>query len=190
MTDSAVADHAASDRSSRRALLGAGVLGAALALAGSRSASAGATLPGLSDADKEIASFAIALELTARDLYDAAIEAGSSGDVWTMMREQHEAYATRIAGLAGISARLRNDDVFDALESSFATTDPLTAALDLENVAAATHIGLLEQIEGTSFAEVVAAIGAMESRHATVLGTVAGETGDALFINPATPLEA
>lgn len=190
MTDSAVADHAASDRSSRRALLGAGVLGAALALAGSRSVSAGTNTPGLSDADKELAAFAIALELTARDLYDAAIDAGSSGDVWSIMREQHEAYATRIAGLAGMSANQRDDEVFDSLESAFATADPVDAAFDLENVAAATHIALLEQIEGSSFAQVAAAIAAMESRHATVLGIAAGESGDALFINPATPLEA
>lgn len=189
MTDSAVADHAASDRSARRALLGAGVLGAALALAGSRSASAVAT-PGLSDADKELAAFAIGLELTARDLYDTAIAAGSSGEAWTVMREQHEAYATRIAGLSGRSANSRNDDVFTSIEGSFATVDPVGAAQELENVAAATHIGLLAQIEDGGFAEVTAAIAAMESRHSVVLGMLAGETGDALFTNPATPLEA
>lgn len=189
MTDSAVADHAASDRSSRRALLGAGVLGAALALAGSRTASAGTTL-GLSDADKELASFAISLELTARDLYDAAIDAGSSDDVWTAMREQHEAYATRIAGLAGLSASVRNEDVFTSLEGDFSTTDPVDAAQELENVAAATHISLLGEIDDVQYAEITAAIASMESRHSTVLGLIAGKTGDELFTNPATPLEA
>lgn len=190
MTDSAVADHAASDRSSRRALLGGGALGAALlALAGPRSVSA-ATTPGLSDADKELAGFAIALELTARDLYDAAIAAGSDGDAWTIMREQHEAYATRIAGLAGLSARLRDDDVYASLEAAFATTDPVAAARDLENVAAATHIHLLERIDDRGFAEVAAAVAAMESRHSTVFASLAGDAGDALFTNPATPLEA
>lgn len=189
MTDSAVADHAASDRSSRRALLGAGAIGAALALAGSRSATAGTTY-GLSDADKDLASFAISLELTARDLYDAAVDAGSSGDVWAVLREQHEAYATRIAGLAGLSASIRNEEIFASLEGDFATADPLDAARDLENVAAATHIELLSVIEDVSFAEIAAAIAAMESRHSTVLGLIAGESGDALFTNPATPLEA
>lgn len=93
MTDSAVADHASSDRSSRRALLGAGVIGAAFALTGARSATAAAT-PGLSDDDKALAAFAISLELAARDLYDAAIAADSTGDLWGVLREQHEAYAT------------------------------------------------------------------------------------------------
>ena len=189
MTDSAVADHAASDRSTRRALLGAGVLGAALALAGSRSASA-ATTPGLSEADEELASFAISLELTARDLYDAAIAAGSSGEAWSVMREQHEAYATRLAGLAGMPASVRDEDVFASLEADFATADPVAAAQNLENVAAATHIGLLDASDDVTFAEIAAAIAAMESRHSTLLGLIAGESGDALFTNPATPLEA
>lgn len=189
MTDPAVADHAASDRSSRRALLGAGAIGAALALAGSRSASAGTTL-GLSDADKELASFAISLELTARDLYDTAIEAGSTDEIWTVLREQHEAYATRLAGLAGMSANVRDEDVFSSLEGEFSTADPVGPAQELENVAAATHISLLGEIDDTQYAEITAGIASMESRHSTVLGLMAGATGDDLFTNPATPLEA
>ena len=189
MTDSAVADHAASDRSPRRALIGAGIVGAALALAGSRPASA-LSSPGLSDEDTALAAFAISLELTARDLYDAAIAAGSTGPAWSIMREQHESYATRIAGLSGISANTRAEDVFAALEESFSVVDPVLAARDLENIAAATHTNLLGAIEGLDFAEIVASVAAMESRHATVLGMVAGESGDALFLNPATPLEA
>lgn len=187
MTDSAVADHAASDRSSRRALLGAGV--AALALAGSRPASAGTTY-GLSDADTALAAFAISLELTARDLYDAAIAAGAADDVWSVMREQHEAYATRLAGLAGLSANFRIEGVFETLVGEFATSSPVTAAQALENTAAATHLELLNSVEDVSMVGIVAGIAAMESRHATVLGLIAGATGDALFTNPATPLEA
>ncbi|HSJ91123.1 MAG TPA: ferritin-like domain-containing protein [Ilumatobacter sp.] len=189
MTDSAVADHAASDRSSRRALLGAGVIGAALALTGTRSATAAAT-PGLSADDKSIATFAISLELAARDLYDAAIEAGSSDDLWGVLREQHEAYATRIAGLAGLSANTRNDDVYDSLVEAFSVAEPIEAAQELENVAAATHIGLLGEIEAPRFAEIAASVASMESRHSTVLGMVAGLSGDDLFLNPATPVEA
>ena len=189
MTDSAVADHAASDRSSRRALLGAGVVGAALALTGTRSVSA-AGAPGLSEDDKALATFAISLELTARDLYDAAIAAGASGDAWSTMREQHEAYATRLAGLAGIPANSRNDDVYGALEGEFATSSPVAAAQALENTAAATHLEMLNSVESGQMAAIVAGIAAMESRHSTVLGLIAGETGDALFTNPATPLEA
>jgi hypothetical protein len=189
VTDSAVADHAAPDRSSRRALLGAGVLGAALALTGARSAGA-VPVPGLTAEDTETATFAISLELAARDLYDAAIEAGSSDALWGVLREQHEAYATRISGLAGLSADARSDDVFDSRVDSFSAADPIEAAQELENVAAATHIDLLARIEDNGFAEVAAAVAAMESRHSTVLGLMAGSSGDALFSNPATPVEA
>jgi hypothetical protein len=189
VTDSAVADHAASDRSSRRALLGAGVIGAAIALTGARSANA-AAIPGLSDDDKALAAFAISLELTARDLYDAAIAAGSSDDLWRVLREQHESYATRIAGLAGLSASRRDDDVYDSLVDAFSVVDPVETAQELENVAAATHVNLLNQIEDIGFAEIAASIASMESRHSTVLGLEAGLSGDALFSNPATPVEA
>lgn len=189
MTEPAVADHAAPETSSRRALLGAGVIGAAVALAGARSSSV-ASAAGLSDADTELAAFAIGLELTARDLYDAAIAAGSSGDAWSTMREQHEAYATRLAGLSGVSANTRNEAVHAALVDAFSTADPVAAAQELENTAAATHISLLEQAESLLLAEVVAAIASMESRHSTVLGLLDGAEGDALFTNPATPVEA
>lgn len=189
MTDPAVAESPTTDQRSRRALLGAGLVGAALALAAPRTTEAGSG-PGLSDADKRLAAFAIALELTARDLYDEAVAAGSTGDAWSVMREQHEAYATRLAGLAGLSANTRDEAVFDALSDSFATTDPVEAAQHLENVAAATHIGLLADIETTSMAALVSAIAAMESRHSTVLGLLADKTGSDLFINPAAALEA
>jgi hypothetical protein len=189
VTDPAVADHAATDRSSRRALLGAGVLGAALALTGSQTASA-LSSPGLSEEDKRLAAFAITLELAARDLYQAALDAGASDEAFAIIREQHEAYATRLSGLAGLSASRRNDAVYDALEGDFATADPIIPSRDLENAAAATHTALLGEIEDTGFAEIVAAIASMESRHSTVLGLMAGESPDALFTNPATPVEA
>lgn len=188
MTDPAVAEPPTAEHRSRRALLGAGLVGAALALAAPRAAEASSG-PGLSDADKRLAAFAIALELTARDLYDEAIAAGSTGDAWSMMREQHEAYATRLAGLAGLSADTRDDAVFESLQSAFRTVDPVEAAQGLENVAAATHIGLLDSIETPSMAAFVSAIAAMESRHSTVLGLLAGRTGSDLFTNPAEALE-
>ncbi len=187
MTDSAVADHAASDRLHRRALLGAGAIGAALALAGSTPATAGST-PGLSDGDIANIGFAISFELTVRDLYDAAVDAGATGQVWTVMREQHESYAQLLAGISGISARARDDVTFDALVDGFrgGTTQ---AALDLENVAAATHIALLAEVVDPDAAAAMASFAAMESRHAVVLAGLAGDDDfDALFLNTATPL--
>jgi hypothetical protein len=187
VTDPAVADHAAPDRPSRRALLGAGVIGAALAIAGSRSVSGAA---GLSDSDEALVGFAISLELTARDLYDAAIGAGARGEVWTIMREQHESYAQRLAGISGVPADRRNDAVYDALEGGFDTSNPADAAFELENVAAATHVDLLGHIVDPEPAGAIASIVAMESRHATVLAGLAGNGDDldALFLNNATAL--
>ena len=188
MTDSAVADQAETDRPTRRALFGAGVIGAALAMAGSRSASATAT-SGLSEDDSALVMFAISFELSARDLYDAAIGAGAKGELWTVMREQHSAYAERLAGIIGVPADTRNDEVFDALESGFISSTS-KAAFDLENTAAATHIELLGRIDDTNVAGALASIVATESRHATHLADLAamGDDLDALFLNTATAL--
>jgi hypothetical protein len=187
VTDSALADHAASERPSRRALLGAGIVGAALALAGPRPASAAS---GLSDSDVATASFAMSLELTARDLYDAAIAAGATDALWTIMREQHEAYAQRLAGITGVPASGRNDAVYDELAEAFGTDRPASAAFDLENVAAATHIELVAAVDSIDIAAALASFASIESRHATVLASLAGngDDFDALFLNAATAL--
>lgn len=187
MTDSANADHAADDRSTRRALLGAGVVGAAIAMAGTRPVSASA---GYSDEDLELAGAAIALELTARDLYDAAIEAGADDDIWMVMREQHEAYAQRLAGITGISATLRNSAAYDQFSDAFSSSDPAEPAFQLENIAAATHTELLGKVADIDIAGAMASFVSMESRHATVLASLSGQGDDldALFVNSATAL--
>jgi len=198
VTDSAVAEPADTDSSTRRSLprrsllgtgvVGAGVLGAAVALGLGRPAAA---TPGtITAADRELATFAISLELTARDLYDAAVEAGASGTAWPILRQQHAAYAERLAGVIGASANARNDDVYDELVDGFAGDTPANAAFGLENTAAATHIELLGRLGAVSVATVVAAVAAMESRHAAFLAERSGRGGDfdALFSNPAAPL--
>lgn len=191
MTDSALADHAGNDRSSRRALLGALVGGAAIALAGGRSVAATIDSPGLSETDKALAASAIGLELAARDLYDSAIEAGAADEIWAAMREQHEAYAQLLAGIAGISTMSRDDATFGELGEGFDSSDLASAALDLENVVAATHLELLGRVDDAGLAGAIASFVAIESRHATVLATVSGQGDDfdALFVNSATALE-
>ena len=191
MTDSAHADHTGDDRSSRRALLGALGGGAAIALVGGRSVAAGTDSPGLSDDDLSITGSAIALELAARDLYDSAIDAGADDEIWIAMREQHEAYAQLLAGISGISATTRDQTTFDGLGGGFDTADPAAAAFDLENVVAATHLELLGRVDDADLAGAMASFVAIESRHATVLATISGQGDDfdALFVNPATPLE-
>lgn len=187
MTDSALADHAESERPTRRALLGAGALGAVVALAASRPAAAGTS--GLSDNDLDISTFAIALELTARDLYDEAIAAGADGDIWTTMRAQHQSYAERLAGITGVSATTRDDATFDQLSEAFADSNPAAAAFELENVAAATHTELLGQVDDPGIASAMASFVSMESRHATTLAATSGQDDlDALFLNSATGL--
>lgn len=187
MTDSAIADDPASEGPSRRALLGAGVIGAALAAAGSRPAAATA---GLSTSDRANAAFAIGLELTARDLYETAIAAGAEGPVWPTMRDQHSAYAERLAGISGVSADSRNDAVFDSLSGAFDSDDPADAAHELENVAAATHSDLIGTVTDDTLTSAMASIVSMESRHAAVLAGLAGngDDFDALFLNSATAL--
>lgn len=194
MTDSAPADQAATDRSSRRALLGAGVLGAAFAMASSvadsQVASAGASTTPLSDADLALAGFAISVELAARDLYQAAVDGGRSAEAWSIMRDQHSAYAQRLAGVSGISADTRNAAVYDLLAPAFAGDKPANASFDLENTAAATHGDVLAAVADTELAEVIASIAAMESRHAAYWAERSGrgENFDALFTNSATAL--
>ncbi|MFW2334547.1 hypothetical protein [Ilumatobacter sp.] len=188
MTDSATADHAAPERTTRRALLGAGVVGAALALAGARPAAAGTTT-GLSESDTALTAFAISLELTARDLYDAAIEAGAGVGIWSTMRSQHGSYAERLSGIAGIPANLRDETTYELLVERFATSDPSDVAFELENIAAATHTELVGAVEDVNLAAAMASFVSMESRHATVMAAMAGQDDfDVLFSNTATAL--
>lgn len=187
MTDSAVADHAAPDRPNRRALFGAGVIGAALALAGSHTVSA-AAIPGLSDDDTALAAFAIGLELGARDLYDAAIAAGATGEAWQFLRENHESYAQRLAGIAGLKANRRSDDVFDSMVARF-QSGTAEAALELENLMAATNTELIGAMVDPLAASALASMVAIESRHAVLVAGIGGVTDfDTLFRNTATPL--
>lgn len=192
VTDPAVADTDDLE-SSRRSLLGTGVLGAgvlgvALALGVAQQASA--TTAKLSDDDRSLAAFAISLELTARDLYQAAIDSGAEGLAWPILRQQHASYAERLAGLVGVSANVRNDDVYSALLAGFEGGSPANAGYPLEDTAAATHIELLGLVQDIKLAEVIAAIAAMESRHAAYLAERSGRGAnfDALFSNAAAPL--
>jgi hypothetical protein len=188
VTDAAFADHQASDRPTRRALLGVGLVGAALAIARSDTVSAGPS--GLSESDVSLAEFAIANELAARDLYDQAIGAGASEAIWSVLREQHESYAQRIAGIVGVPANTRNEALYASLSDGFNTATPATAAFELESVTAATSIDLLSSVADPAPADALASIAAMESRHATVLAAMSGRGNDfdALFESSATPI--
>ena len=172
----------------RRTMLVAGLTGALATIAGAAKVSAAEN--DFTTAELDLLRFAQRLELTARDLYDAAIAAGATGAVWEAMSEQHEAYAQSIAGLTGLSADSRNDEVYDALVGSFSSSAAAEAAYDLESAAAVTHIEVLGLLTHRPASQLVASIIAAESRHCVVLADLTGRGTDltALLVNTASPI--
>ena len=172
----------------RRTMLVAGLTGALATIAGAAKVSAAEN--DFTAAELDILRFAQRLELTARDLYDAAMAAGATGAVWEAMSEQHEAYAQSIAGLTGLSADSRNDEVYNALVGSFSSSVAAEAAYDLESAAAVTHIEVLGLLTHRPASQLVASIIAAESRHCVVLADLTGRGTDltALLVNTASPI--
>ncbi|CAN5589751.1 hypothetical protein BH23ACT3_BH23ACT3_01590 [soil metagenome] len=188
-------DDAAVAVSGRRALIGAGVIGAVLAITGGQrvSATAWPAVGAPTGDEAELLEFVMRLELTIRDLYDAAIDSGGLVDVAGAMREQHEAYAQGLAAFTGLSARDRNDEVYDSLESDFTGGDDAQVALaayDVESIAVATHTEIIRLVERADIARLLASIVAVEARHCAVLADAAGlgDDLDALLDNDAEPL--
>ena len=181
-------------RLGRRALLSAGVGGAAISLlpllagkGGASSASGGptTTAPPRRPTDDDIGLLGSAqqVELTARALYDAAIAAGDWSDteitVITTIREAHEASAQAIAGLLGGDAPGEmSQSLYDSLISGFkgSTSSRLEAAYELESSAVATHHEILSALIGIDGATLIAAIQSAEARHGTVLADLNGQT--------------
>ena len=183
--DPQIAERATSRRGWLGAAGAAGLLGAAAVLLSDGSATA-APPNSPTDADKELLGAAQSLELAARDLYQLAIDAGiddPDGGIGVMARN-HRAYAESIAGMTGISANAPNQEVFDALEGEFDTTDVqqfAAAAQQLENDAVATHTELLTRYESLQAKRLTASILVVEARQATVLGDVVGDEVDTLL---------
>lgn len=170
---------------SRRALFatGTGVIGAALSAAFSDTASArGSTAladegPYSRDDQRLLMALMMRVELSTRDLYDTALEAGASPEVAGSMSRQHRAYADAISGAVGVSARSRNDAFYDRFRPAFATSDTVAlagAASELEARLAATYTQVIGIVEDLNWVNVVASIAPMEARHSVVLGSIAG----------------
>jgi hypothetical protein len=190
--------HAASGLG-RRALIGAGVGGAALSLvpfvSGHAAASAttdetttSTTTPPLRPTADDVALLAQAqqLELTAQALYDEALALSGWTDdqalVVTYLREAHQEYANALSGLLGRDAPgMMSEKVFGALKSDFAGSAEgvLAAAYALEATAAATHAEVLSQLQGTDAAALIASIQMNEARYGTVLADMQGSTDEA-----------
>ena len=143
------------------------------------------------DADAQSATEAIALELAARDLYDMALGAGADDPLWAALREQHESYAQRLAGIVGQSASAADTDLVASHEADFATSDPSTVAIELENTLAAGHPTRLGEVTGEALAAALASIVTAESRQATVIALLSGVTdAAALYENPSSEADA
>jgi hypothetical protein len=209
------------EKPTRRRLLAAGFSGTALSLLGSRavSASPDTTTPTSDEGsapeesaaaattttmppkrptadDVPLLQFAESLELAARDLYQAAIDAGAEEETLSAMRDNHQAYASILKGILGTQGALsRSDDVYDRFEADFATSDVsavAAAAYELESTAVATHTELVRELLGVDGAHLIASILIVEARHAAVLADIGGrgEDYDALFENDAEALSA
>jgi hypothetical protein len=166
-------------------------MGAVLAVAGSRSATASAPAgtSGLSDDDLANIAVVIGYELAAEQLYEHAIAAGADDPLWAVLARQHAAYADGLAGISGISADSPNTELVDQYATDFDTSDPAAAGYQLESVTSATNVELLGVIVDVNTATAMASIAAMESRQAAVLVGLSGQGDDfdALFVNSATP---
>jgi hypothetical protein len=168
--------------STRRSLLGAvglaGLLGTAAVAIGSTPAAAAPGRP--TDSDRDSLAAALSLELAAVELYRLA--AGELPEdiaaFAAVMADQHRAYADSIAGAIGVSsAGAANADVVDQLSAAFTTSDPQafgSAGRSLENTAVATHTELLGNYDSLEAIGLTASIITVESRHATVLTSLAG----------------
>lgn len=170
---------------SRRRLfgaLGAAGLASAAALSISRPASAAPTSP--TDEDKVLLGLAMRLELTARDLYEEAAEAGLSDEATALavtFAANHAAYADKTAGIAGFSADRRDERVYEDLQEAFASSDDdafVEAAMSLENTASATQAQLVGEFVSVDARSLAAAISVVEARMATVLADFGGLAAD------------
>ncbi len=198
-----VAPSAPRGRVGRRALLGAGVGGAALSLLPFLSGGAGAsattgdstttssTTPPLrpTESDVTLLAFAQQIELTAQALYDEAIALGGWSDeqlvVLVAIREAHQAYAHSISGLLGGEAPgLMSQPLFESLLGGFNVSADavLAAAYNLESAVVATHLDVLAKLQGTDAAELLASILSNEARYSTVLADLAGTTDEATLL--------
>jgi len=134
------------------------------------------------EADTELLASAQAAALATRDLYQAAVAAGATGDhtaTFVSLAAHHDAYAQAISSLIGRAApQARDDELFSANKSDF-ESDATTAALaahTLENSLVAAHTELIGELEGTEGAALIASMVVIESRHVVALATIAGKS--------------
>lgn len=132
------------------------------------------------EADRKLLGFAQTVELTARDLYRLAVEAGAGGEQRASLAAiaaHHDAYSQAVSAVIGTSApQQRDEPLFALLKSSFdsKSDSAIKAAHDLENTLVATHRSLLSQLDGTEGASLIASVMIVEARHSAALAAMAG----------------
>lgn len=178
----------------RRALLGAGIGGAALSLLPFLSGSAGATPPEEAATttapprrptadDAELLGLLQSAELAAQALYTEAVNVGGWSDeqaaLVNFILEAHRGYGQSLSGQLGRAAPgRRNDELFDAWRADFtgAPDQVLAAAYDLESALVATHLEALAVLEGTNGAASISSMMINEARFCTALADLNGST--------------
>lgn len=147
-------------------------------------------------ADESVIAAAVLAERAVTDLYETLLSNGAlSNDmrqVAGLFRDHHRAATDVLKALIGTAApRGRNDFVYDSYSAAMKGTNmsSISGALrGIENTLVATHLSLLEKLEGTMGANKIAAILTVEARHAAVLATLDGAPLDAALVNDAAPL--
>jgi hypothetical protein len=128
--------------------------------------------------DVALLAFAQGAELAVHDLYQAALEKGGYADdeaaMIALFGEHHLAYAQSIGGLLGAEApNTRNEELYRQFVGSLTGGAASNRVLQtLENTLATTHTDVLEQLEGTDGATLVASIITVEARHAATFGVL------------------
>ena len=148
--------------------------------------------------DVALLGFAQTVELTARDLYQAALDGGLAdsdlADVFMTLRDNHKEYANRLSGILGVDAPQQRDDaLFDELVGGFEggdAVDVATSGTELESTIVATHTDLIGRLEGVDGFAAIASFLVVEARHGTVLADVAGHGDDldAMLVAEGEPL--
>jgi hypothetical protein len=190
----------------RRAIIGAGLGGAALSLlpflGGQASATDTTATGGTAEAttttapplrpsadDISLLGFGQQLEIAALRLYDQALAqvkwTPEQRTVVATIRQQHAAYSGALSGLLGRQApNAKSDQIFSKFSTGFTgdATAVLHTAWQLESSAVATHLDILAKLQGVNGAALLASIQITEARNGTVLADLAGLTDAAALL--------
>ena len=142
--------------------------------------------------DIVLANTAISLEVLAIDTYQAGIDSGlvttkAVADAAKLFQEHHVAHRDALIATvdqAGgtpfnqTNAVVKSALVDPALSKAASEADVVALAFDLENAAAQTYVFAATALSTPALRSTIMTIGGVESRHATILGQVAGfDTG-------------